>query len=110
MGLLHARMRTVGPGLWEGQGRRGMGDVMDVDEEKGDCTSSTGARGREKNITRQQFLPRILPPHKHGCPPPSANRVGLHYRIGPSMINKRGVNFMINVLSEDFDWKSRRRP
>ena len=44
---LHARMRTVGPVPWETQGQQDLGDAMDVDEGKGNCTSITAAPGSE---------------------------------------------------------------
>ena len=38
-------MRTVGQAEWEQQGQQDMGDVMDVDEGKGNGASSTAAPG-----------------------------------------------------------------
>ena len=47
-----------------------------------------------------------------GSPPSilSANRLRLQLRIGLSMISWRGMNFMIDALSDVFIGKSRRRP
>ena len=44
---LHARPRAAGPVPWETRGQQDVGGAMDVDEEKGNCTSSSGAPGSE---------------------------------------------------------------
>ena len=39
---MHARMRTAGPEPRDKKGQQDLGDVMNVDEDKGHCSSSTG--------------------------------------------------------------------
>ena len=53
---LHVRMWTAGSVSWEQRARRDMGDVVDVDAEKANWTSSTGTpRGEDR------YRPEAIP-------------------------------------------------
>ena len=58
----HARMRSVGPAPWDTREEQDMGNAMDVDTEKGKCTSNTGAPEN-----RQGRRPAAIP--APGSPP-----------------------------------------